>query len=188
MTYYSETINSVTKPTLAISGIRSYLFQIILIASALILPSLAHLSGAPVRVFLPMHWPVILAGLVYGWRSGLLIGISAPLISFLLSGLPSPISLPSMMLELAAYGFITGFLRERLGLNSFISIAVALILGRIIFIFSQIIFNTLPLSFNGYLKAAFLPGAVAAVCQIILLPFLAGFWIKKERKFIKDNQ
>ncbi len=59
-----------------------------LLASALVLPAIAHLLGAPVRWILPMHWPAVLAGLVYGWRGGLVVGALAPLVSFILSGTP----------------------------------------------------------------------------------------------------
>ncbi len=44
-----------SKPTLPLSGFRAYIFQISLIGAAVILPLIAHLSGAPVRFLLPMH-------------------------------------------------------------------------------------------------------------------------------------
>ena len=68
---------------------------VLLLAAAWVLPALAHWAGVPGRVWLPMHWPVIFAGLCYGWRSGALIGLAAPGASYLLSGMPPAAVLPA---------------------------------------------------------------------------------------------
>ncbi|RLB05283.1 MAG: hypothetical protein DRG50_07465, partial [Deltaproteobacteria bacterium] len=126
MNNYNERAISVQQPTLAFWKVRAFLFQGLLVAAAMLLPVVAHLSGAPVRILLPMHWPVILAGLVYGWRGGALIGLVAPTVSFLFSGLPLPRILPAMTIELFTYGFFTGLFRERFRWNPCASVAVAL--------------------------------------------------------------
>ena len=64
--------------TLPAWRLRALLFQALLIVAAVVLPAVAHLSGAPVRILLPMHWPVLLAGLVYGWRGGGAVGLADP--------------------------------------------------------------------------------------------------------------
>ena len=82
----------------------------LVLAGAWALPALIHLLGLPVRQLLPMHWPAILAGLVYGWRSGAVIGAASPIVSYLISGMPSeprasdiiPIAVFSLFLSLAA--------------------------------------------------------------------------------------
>ncbi len=104
-----------------------------LLASALVLPAIAHLLGAPVRWILPMHWPAVLAGLVYGWRGGLVVGALAPLVSFILSGMPPPAILPVMMSELAVHGFLAGFLREKLSWSGYPSAGTALVTGRLVY-------------------------------------------------------
>jgi uncharacterized membrane protein len=178
-------VSSITlnRPTLAYSGSRAFIFQIILIASTVILPVAAHLTGAPVRILLPMHWPVILAGLIYGWRAGLLTGLLAPIVSYLISGFPLPNILPSMILELAVYGMVTGFLREVLRFNPFASIAIALFLGRAVFVLSVLFgSNIINTTYLEYFQVALFPGAAAAIFQIILLPLIAKWWIDKERQ------
>src|SRR5690349_24292031 len=93
------------RATLPDSGFLALTIQILLLAlAAVVLPATAHAIGLPVRSILPMHWPVLLAGLIFGWRAGLGIGVLAPLASFLVSGMPVPHILPSMTLELGAYG------------------------------------------------------------------------------------
>ncbi|RKY70366.1 MAG: ECF transporter S component, partial [Candidatus Latescibacterota bacterium] len=47
-----------------------------------------HQFGIAGKVFLPMHFPVIVAGLLFGPFSGLLVGLFSPVLSFLLTGMP----------------------------------------------------------------------------------------------------
>lgn len=169
--YSPQTVLPLIKPL-------SMVVQIILLLSAaFLLPAAAHATGLPVRWLLPMHWPVILAGLCYGWRSGLLVGIGAPVLSYLVSGMPPLFMLPAMTVELAAYGFIAGFAREGLKLNGFLSAALSLIGGRIVFLAIVLITGAVAVPFADYLQAAMLPGIPAAIAQLILLPLIANWWV-----------
>ncbi len=168
-------------------SVRSFAFQIILVFLVIFLPTVSHLLGLPVRILLPMHWTVLLAGLVYGWRGGLLVGLLTPLVSFLISGYPKPLILPSMILELTTYGILTGLLTEFKKYNKFISILIALVVGRVIFIISVIILNSYQGEFLVYFKEALLPGIFAGVLQIILLPFIANWWVNKELRYLKKS-
>src|SRR5687768_13483244 len=132
---YSAASPAMNAATLPAWNLKAVTIQLLLLATAaLALPALAHALGLPVRVFLPMHWPVILAGLCYGWRSGLLIGLSAPAFSYLVSGMPPAVMLPAMTFELAAYGLIAGACRQRLKLGFVLSTLITLVAGRILFI------------------------------------------------------
>ena len=180
MTTYNESV--ITAPTLPFAGIKAFAYEIVLVAAAVALPVAAHLFNAPVRYLLPMHWAIILAGLVYGWRAGALAGLVVPSISYLLSGMPYPSVLPSMTAELLIYGFVTGILREKTGLNAFSSVAIALAAGRIAFIAFAFFTNSEVTSFASYFQTALMPGLGAAVCQIILLPFVAKWWINSVKR------
>ncbi|MCX6164692.1 MAG: hypothetical protein NTU73_07500 [Ignavibacteriae bacterium] len=163
--------------TLPLNNARAYLYESLFIIIAVALPSICHLLGAPVRYILPMHWTVILAGLVYGWRGGAIAGFLSPVISFLITGMPLPVSLLPMTTELFAYGAITGLLKEKLKINSFISIAIALITGRIIFLFSFILMSK-GIDIQGYFMTAMIHGLFIGILQIALIPFIAKFWTK----------
>jgi uncharacterized membrane protein len=176
-----QVVLSIDKPTLALRGIRSILFQTLLVSAAVGLPALAHLTGAPVRILLPMHWAVILAGLVFGWRGGALVGLLSPLLSNLISGMPFPGILPAMTIELALYGFVAGFLRERFRLNAFICVIAAILAGRAAFILAVLAILSPVSQLDGYFTAALIPGIPAAVAQIILLPLLARWWVNAAR-------
>lgn len=176
---------AVSQPNLVLPALetKAIAVQIAFLASAaLVLPALAHLTGLPTRVLLPMHWPVVLAGLCYGWRSGLAIGIAAPSLSFLLSGMPPVFILPAMTVELAAYGFIAGFARQNLQLTTFVSSALSLIGGRIVFLATIFAIGSVSTTFAAYLQSSMLPGIPAAIAQFVLLSLAANWWVGREQK------
>ena len=83
------------------------------IVAAVVLPQLFHVIGAVSGqgtmlgvAFLPMHLPIIFVGLIAGPAVGAIAGAAAPLVSFLLSGMPMLAMLPLMMVELCAYGLV----------------------------------------------------------------------------------
>lgn len=169
--------------TIPLWGARALAMQGLLLASAsFLLPAAAHVAGLPVRVLLPMHWPVILVGLCYGWRSGALVGLAAPSLSFLLSGMPLAPILPAMTVEVAAYGLLAGFLRERLRWNAVWSTGIAVAGGRVLFVALALATGATGGAPLPYLKAAVLPGLAAGLAQVVLLPLAAGWWVARERK------
>lgn len=164
--------------TLTYWSVKSLIFQFAMIVAATLLPALAHTLGVPVRILLPMHWPVLLAGLVYGWRAGATVGLTAPLIAYAFSGYPLLPMLAPMTLELATYGFMAGFFCEKMRFNRFLSLAIAVIAGRLVFVAAVLALGSVVL--NGqYLQAAMLPGLIAAGLQIATVPLIASWWVKK---------
>ena len=107
------------------------------IALCIVLPIALHLIPNAGTLLSPMHLPVLLCGLVCGWPFGLLCGILGPVLSSVLTGMPGMAILPSMILELAAYGFLSGLLMrlihtKSLTLNLYLSLIAAMLAGRII--------------------------------------------------------
>jgi uncharacterized membrane protein len=153
---------------------------VLLLAASFLLPAAVHLAGLPVRQLLPMHWPVILAGLCYGGRAGALVGLAAPALSFLLSGMPYPPMIPPMTVELATYGFLAGFARERMRWNAFAATAVALAGGRLVFVAVAWATGATGEALLPYLTAAMLPGLAAAAVQVLVLPWVARWWVRRE--------
>lgn len=169
-----------TLPALRVRAVSAQ--AVLLLAAAFVLPALAHLAGVPGRVWLPMHWPVIFAGLCYGWRSGALIGLAAPGISFLLSGMPPPPALPAMTLELAAYGWVAGLFRGTWRQNLWVSVAASLMGGRLVWMGMAWMTGRLAGAWGDVLQAALLPGVPSALAQFVLLPIAAGGWVRRERR------
>ena len=80
-------------------------------AAGLVLPFLTGQIPQIGSMLLPMHLPVLLCGLVCGWQYGALVGAILPLLRYLLFGMPPvfPTGV-AMCFELAAYGFLAGWL------------------------------------------------------------------------------
>lgn len=146
---------------------KAVIIQSLILAAALVLPALCHYLALPVTKFVPMHWPILFAGLLYGRKSGFLLGLAAPLISFMISGMPAGHMLPIMSAELAAYGFFSGFFKEQFKLSSFISLILALVCGKALYMLTAF-------ALGGGISFAFMKNALPAVlAQIIILPLLA---------------
>lgn len=92
---------------------------IIALISAVALPQIIHVIGAVSgmgtslgETLLPMHLPIILAGLLGGSYVAGIAGLLSPLLSFALTGMPTSAMLPFMMIELCAYGICAGLLKD----------------------------------------------------------------------------
>lgn len=139
------------------------------VALAIVLPIAFHMIPDAGKVFLPMHIPVLLCGLLCGPVYGLGCGILAPLLSHLFTGMPPTAMLPSMLCELAAYGMLSGILIRVIRtkwnlLNLYTALIGAMICGRIINgVLNALIFNAGKYSMEMWLTASFLqaiPGIV----------------------------
>ena len=91
----------------------------IALVSAVALPQLVHAVGAASgmgtslgEIFLPMHLPIILMGFLVGPYAAGAAGLLSPLVSLALTGMPSSVMLPFMMIELCVYGICAGLLKD----------------------------------------------------------------------------
>jgi hypothetical protein len=86
----------------------------LLLALGVVLPIAFHPIPMGGRIFLPMHLPTFVAGLVMGPLAGLVVGAGSPVVSTLLTGMPvAPFYMVPMIFELATYGVVSGLLRPR---------------------------------------------------------------------------
>ena len=151
------------------------------IALCVVLPLALHAIPNAGTLLSPMHLPVLLCGLVCGWPYGLTCGILGPWLSSLITGMPGWGYLPTMMVELALYGLITGIMIQlmhtgKLTVDLYISLIVAMLAGRIVTgIVRALIFSprsgavySMEAWATGYFVSSF-PGIIL---QLILLPIL----------------
>ena len=85
----------------------------LLLALGVVLPIVFHAMPLGGRIFLPMHLPTFVAGLVLGPVAGLIVGAGSPVLSGLLTGRPTVLYMVPMVSELATYGLAVGLLRPR---------------------------------------------------------------------------
>lgn len=112
---------------------REITFAGLFIALGVVIPFFAgHAFGIQGVVFLPMHVPVLMAGLLLGWRYGLIVGFLTPIVSSLLTAMPAPGPiLWRVGSELVVFGLLTGLLRKKFKLPLYVSLIGAMILGRV---------------------------------------------------------
>ncbi len=113
------------------TDIRSYALTLGFIALDVAVPWSFHQFHLAGTTFLPMHIFALIAGLLFGWRAGLIVGLLTPIASYTVSALPVLRILPQITIELTAYGLVAGILREKLHLRVIWSLLGAMIGGRL---------------------------------------------------------
>ena len=115
-------------------NIRKLTYTELMIAVGILLPQIFHMLGGTAAggTFLPMHIPVLLAGLLLGPVSGAAAGVLCPVLSCFLTGMPPLAMLPFMLLELAGYGAVSGLAAKNWKLNSYVSLLLAMAAGRLV--------------------------------------------------------
>lgn len=152
----------------------------LLLAIGIVLPIIFHSYSISGSIFLPMHFPVLLCGLLCGMQYGLITGAAIPFAAFLITSRPPiyPHAI-SMAFELAAYGFVAAFSLKiyskfmKKELANLIALITAMLAGRVVMAAANLIL--LGISGSGYTFEAFLSGAFITalpgiIIQIIFIP------------------
>lgn len=151
------------------------------LALALALPFLTGQIPQIGSMLAPMHIPALLCGFICGWPYGLAVGFIAPLLRFMLFGMPPifPTGI-AMAFELAVYGAVSGWLfgRARHSIPMiYASLIAAMVAGRFVwgtvrFVLAQLF--GMKFSFAMFLSGAFLTALPGIVCQLILVPIIVA--------------
>lgn len=152
------------------------IFSAMFLALGLVLPFLTGQIQNIGSMLLPMHIPVIFCGLICGWQYGLTVGFVLPLMRSAIFSMP--VMFPnavSMAFELAAYGFIAGFLFSRVKWKCVRSLYRCLIIsmigGRFVWGIAQaILLGAGEFTFKAFIAGAFLNAIPGIILQLILIP------------------
>jgi riboflavin transporter FmnP len=147
------------------------------VALCVVLPFAFHSVPNAGSVFLPMHIPVLLAGIILGWPFGLVCGVLGPVLSSLLTGMPPVAILPGMVCEVAVYGSVSGLLTNIRTPNRLIGLYVplvgAMLAGRIAGgVLNALIFKAGKYSLSIWLTSYFVTSLPGIVIQLVLIPSL----------------
>ena len=148
------------------------------VALGIVLPLAFHSVANAGSIFLPMHIPVLLCGLICGWPFGFACGILTPLLSSLITGMPSIAFLPSMLCELAVYGLVSGLLMraiktDKLVLDLYLSLIAAMLTGRLVFgLLNALLFRAGQYSLPVWTTAAFVTALPGILIQLAIIPAL----------------
>lgn len=144
-------------------------------ALGLVLPMLFHMLGAG-STFLPMHIPVLLCGLLFGWQYGAVCGFIVPLLSALFTGMPPLFPTgTAMMFELCTYGILTGVFYRKLSWNIYPALICSMLGGRVISGIANAIFMGMAdksYGFAAFISAAFVKAIPGIIIQIVIIPVI----------------
>ena len=130
------------------------------------------------KMLCPMHLPVLLCGLLCGWRYGLAVGFVLPLLRS--ATLMTPPMFPTaiaMAFELAAYGFLAGFLYARSRWQCVAALyrclLLAMIGGRIVWAAARVVLSGVSeqaFTWQMFLSGAFLTAIPGILLQLVFIP------------------
>lgn len=146
------------------------------VALGLVLPAGFHSLGLG-RAFLPMHIPVIMAGIYLGWRWGVVVGAITPILSAVLTAMPTMPVAFTMVLELPIYAATAALTYARTK-NAFVAVLVAALAGRVVYgLAGSLLFPLLglpPVAPLYPVTAGLLSGLAGVAVQLILIPLLVS--------------
>lgn len=161
--------------------LRLYLIGSFLLAGSLALPFALHLFGVAGQIFMPIYLFALLAGLVYGWRCGILIGMLAPLISFSITQMPPAVLLPFVVVKAVSLGLVSGIIVEQLKGKRLYAAGICAVLFSLI---SGNLFLFIVTSNNRLAAADFIMGYPGVIFMLIAIPYIANKILRYERKII----
>ena len=126
----------------------------------------------------PMHLPVLLCGFLCGWKYGLAVGFVLPLLRSVTLGMPPMFpTAVAMAFELAAYGFLAGFLYARSRWQCVVALyrclIAAMIGGRVVWAVVRVVLSGVSgqaFTWQMFLSGAFLTAIPGIVLQLVFIP------------------
>lgn len=157
--------------------IRNLTLSSMFLALGIILPFLTGQIPRVGNMLLPMHFPVLLCGLICSWQYGALVGFVTPLLRFSLFGAPPMPMGISMAFELCAYGLLAGLLYGRSKwkcvVSLYRSLLIAMVGGRVVWAAARVVLmgvSHLPFGWEAFLSGAFLTAIPGIILQLVLIP------------------
>jgi niacin transporter len=122
-----------------------------------------------------MHYAVLLGGLLLGPVVGAFLGVTTPLLSTLMTGMPPVAILPPMVAELAVYGLVAGVAHRHWRLAPLWSLLLAMTAGRIALGLAVALLGPsigLKAEPVAYVLAGIVTGLPGIAVQIVVIPIL----------------
>lgn len=182
------------------SVVKKSIITAICIALCVVLPQALHAIPNAGSIYLPMHIPIILCGLICGWQYGLLCGIAGVGLSHLITGMPPVAALPSMMIECAVYGLMCGIMMKivktkKVYADLYISLIVSMLIGRIIAGMAKaFIFSSGDMTIAAWATSYFVKGLPGIIIQLVIIPNIifaltkANLIPKRYQKVVSDEE
>ncbi|MBS7527755.1 ECF transporter S component [Fusibacter paucivorans] len=174
--------------------IQKMILSAMFLALAMALPFLTGQIPQFGSMLAPMHIPVLLCGFICGWPYGLAVGFIAPLLRFLMFGMPPifPTGI-AMAFELAVYGAVAGLIYHRSKRSTaslYTALIGAMIAGRLVWGVVRFILASafgLDFSMAVFLSGAFFTAIPGIIVQLILIPAIV-IAVERQNFSILENQ
>lgn len=153
------------------------------VALCVVLPIAFHAIPNAGSIFLPMHIPVLLCGLVCGWPYGFICGLMGPAISSILTGMPPAAMLPAMMVECGVYGIVSGLVLKyvRTGKTTadlYIALISAMLAGRVVAGVAKALIFSPDITMSVWIASSFITAMPGIIVQLIAIPLLVGILMR----------
>ena len=161
------------------TDIKKMTLSAMFLALAFVMPFLTGQIPQVGSMLCPMHIPVLLCGFFCGAPWGMLVGFIAPLLRSCTLGMPPMFPTAfCMAFELAAYGFVAGWLHRKLPNKKpfvYVSLVSAMIVGRLVW--GLVMLCCMGLDTTKFGMAAFVGGAVTGaipgiILQLVVVPIV----------------
>ena len=164
-------------------SIKKLTLSSVCIALCVVLPIAFHSIPDGGSIFLPMHIPVLICGMLCGWPYGLLCGLTGPLLSSLITGMPPAAVLPAMMVECGTYGAVSGlvlkFVRSgKTYVDLYTALVVAMIAGRVVSGIAKALIFSPGMALSAWVTASFVTALPGIVIQLVFLPGVVATLMK----------
>ena len=159
--------------------VKHLVYGAVCLALCMVLPFLTGQIRSIGNALCPMHVPVLLAGYLCGPWWALAVGAIAPLLRFVLFGMPPlfPMGI-SMCFELAAYGLVCGLLYRALPKKVsgiYVSLLCAMVCGRIVWGAVRALLSGVmqsPFTWAAFWAGAFTTAVPGIIVHIVLIPLI----------------
>ena len=167
------------------NSIRNMTMSAVCIAMCVVLPIAFHSIPNAGSVFLPMHIPVLICGMICGWPYGCLCGLLGPALSCVLTGMPPMAMLPAMMIECGTYGMVSGIVLKYVHTKHiygdlYIALVTAMGAGRVLSGIAKALIFTPGMALSAWVTASFVTALPGILIQLVFLPSVV-FTLMKAR-------
>ena len=164
-------------------SVKNMTFAAVCIALCVVLPIAFHSIPDAGSVFLPMHIPVLICGMICGWPYGFICGLMGPLLSSALTGMPPVAILPAMMVECGAYGMVSGIMLKLVHTKNtygdlYIALVVAMLAGRVLSGIAKALIFMPGISMTAWIMASFVTALPGILIQLVFLPSVVQMLMK----------
>ena len=159
---------------------KKMILSAMMIALAMVLPFLTGQIPEIGSMLCPLHIPAILAGFFCGSYYGLFVGAVSPILRSMIFSMPPMMAAIPMAFEIATYGFVSGYLFNKLPknkLNTYVALVVAMVLGRVVWgavKLAMVGFNPSQFGWSMFISGAFITAIPGILLQLVLVPVLVN--------------